>query len=47
MYAATAASLPVGRIGEPDDVAQTIVYLLCNGCVSGTVAELNGGGNLT
>jgi hypothetical protein len=30
----------------PEYVAQTIGYLIADGYVSGTVAELNGGGNL-
>ena len=40
------ASIPVGRVGSPEDVAQTIAYLISNGYVTGTVAELNGGSNL-
>jgi len=46
MFEATAQQLPVGRIGTPDDVALTVVYLMADGYVTGTVAELNGGGNL-
>jgi NAD(P)-dependent dehydrogenase (short-subunit alcohol dehydrogenase family) len=42
----TAAALPVRRVGTPEDVAQTIAYLIADGYVSGTIAELNGGGNL-
>lgn len=42
----TAAGLPVKRVGTPQDVAQTIAYLIGDGYVSGSVAELNGGGNL-
>jgi NAD(P)-dependent dehydrogenase (short-subunit alcohol dehydrogenase family) len=46
MFAQTAQALPVGRVGEPRDVAQSIAYLLGDGYVSGTVVEINGGGNL-
>ena len=46
MFEATAQQLPVGRIGTPKDVALTVVYLMADGYVTGTVAELNGGGNL-
>ena len=46
MFAQTARALPVGRVGEPRDVAQSIAYLLADGYVSGTVVEVNGGGNL-
>jgi NAD(P)-dependent dehydrogenase (short-subunit alcohol dehydrogenase family) len=46
MFEATAQQLPVGRIGTPEDVALTVVYLMADGYVTGTVAELNGGNNL-
>jgi NAD(P)-dependent dehydrogenase (short-subunit alcohol dehydrogenase family) len=46
-FAQTAARIPVGRVGAPEDVAQSIAYLISNGYVTGTIAELNGGSNLT
>lgn len=38
-----AAQLPVGRIGEPDDVADTILFLMRNGNITGTVIRCDGG----
>lgn len=35
--------LPVKRLGSPEDVAQTVLYLILNPYVSGTLAEVNGG----
>jgi NAD(P)-dependent dehydrogenase (short-subunit alcohol dehydrogenase family) len=46
MFTQTARALPVGRVGEARDVAQSIAYVLADGYVSGTVVEVNGGGNL-
>jgi NAD(P)-dependent dehydrogenase (short-subunit alcohol dehydrogenase family) len=41
-----AASLPLGRVGRPDDVAQAIVMLATNGYITGTVLECAGGAHL-
>jgi NAD(P)-dependent dehydrogenase (short-subunit alcohol dehydrogenase family) len=46
MYAATASILPVGRVGEADEVAEAIGYLMSNGYTTGTTLEINGGGVL-
>jgi NAD(P)-dependent dehydrogenase (short-subunit alcohol dehydrogenase family) len=46
MYAATARILPVGRVGEADDVAEAIGYLMSNGYTTGTTLEISGGGVL-
>lgn len=46
LFEQTATNLPVGRIGTPDDVAQTIAYLIGNGYVTGTISEISGGANL-
>ena len=43
VFAQTAQSLPVGRIGTPEDVAQVILLLLQNGFMTGTVIECDGG----
>ncbi|HTX25870.1 MAG TPA: SDR family oxidoreductase [Streptosporangiaceae bacterium] len=42
-----AAVTPVRRVGQPDDVADAIVYLAGAGFVTGTVLECTGGSNLT
>lgn len=39
-------SLPVGRIGSPDDIAQAAEYLLMNGYTTGAVLDVDGGGRL-
>lgn len=38
-----ASSLPVGRIGRPEEVAQTIVMLMSNGFITGAVIDCDGG----
>lgn len=43
VFAQTAQSLPVGRIGTPEDVAEVILLLLRNGFMTGTVIECDGG----
>jgi NAD(P)-dependent dehydrogenase (short-subunit alcohol dehydrogenase family) len=46
IFTQTAASLPVGRVGQPEDVAQAIVFLIQNGFVTGTIIDCDGGGHL-
>ncbi|MBP0717756.1 SDR family oxidoreductase [Burkholderia sola] len=38
-----ASELPVGRVGQPDDVAQAIAFLIGNGYTTGSVIECDGG----
>lgn len=38
-----AASLPVGRIGSPEDIADGAMFLMRNGFVTGTVLNIDGG----
>lgn len=38
--------LPVGRAGSPEEVAQAAIFLMCNGFVTGTVLQIDGGGSL-
>jgi NAD(P)-dependent dehydrogenase (short-subunit alcohol dehydrogenase family) len=42
----TAAALPVRRIGDPADIAQTYLYLMREGFSTGTVITVDGGGVL-
>ncbi|WP_406694415.1 SDR family oxidoreductase [Singulisphaera sp. Ch08] len=42
-FAATAAKLPVGRIGRPEDIAQAAIFLMSNGYTTGTVIHVDGG----
>ncbi|MBB6731209.1 SDR family oxidoreductase [Cohnella zeiphila] len=41
-----AGQIPVGRVGEPEDLAQSICYLIGNSFVTGTVLEVDGGQRL-
>jgi 3-oxoacyl-[acyl-carrier protein] reductase len=38
-----AAGIPVGRLGEPNEIAHTIAYILENDYVDGRVIEIDGG----
>ncbi|MEV6116187.1 SDR family oxidoreductase [Streptomyces sp. NPDC052109] len=42
----SAESLPVGRIGEPADVAEAYLYLMRGGYSTGSVVVVDGGGTL-
>ncbi|MCW5729701.1 MAG: SDR family oxidoreductase [Alphaproteobacteria bacterium] len=46
MFAARARALPVGRVGEPEDIALAALHLMTNGYVSGAVQDVDGGGLL-
>jgi NAD(P)-dependent dehydrogenase (short-subunit alcohol dehydrogenase family) len=43
---ARGASMLVGRIGRPEEVADAVLFLMCNGYVTGTVLAIDGGGGL-
>ena len=38
-----AASLPAGRIGEPDEIADAVIFLMGNGYVTGITLRVDGG----
>lgn len=42
-FAQIAATTPVGRIGQAEDIAQAILFLLENSFMTGTVIECDGG----
>jgi NAD(P)-dependent dehydrogenase (short-subunit alcohol dehydrogenase family) len=46
MFEATAKALPVGRVGTPEDVGETIIYLMQNGYTTGSVVDVDGGARL-
>ncbi|MEU6197723.1 SDR family oxidoreductase [Streptomyces sp. NPDC047061] len=46
LFRASAESLPVGRVGEPADVAEAYLYLMRGGYSSGSVVVVDGGGTL-
>lgn len=43
MYAGYAKNALVGRVGEPEDIAQAAIYLMGNGYVTGQIHEIDGG----
>jgi NAD(P)-dependent dehydrogenase (short-subunit alcohol dehydrogenase family) len=45
-FAQSAASAPVGRIGQPEDVAQAIVFLIQNTFMTGSIIDCDGGARL-
>ncbi|KQU71483.1 MULTISPECIES: SDR family oxidoreductase [unclassified Rhizobacter] len=46
MYADVGATLPVGRVGEAQDIAETYLYLMSNRYSTGQVVVVDGGGVL-
>lgn len=42
-FAQHASELPVARVGQPDDVAQAVAYLIGNGYTTGSILECDGG----
>jgi NAD(P)-dependent dehydrogenase (short-subunit alcohol dehydrogenase family) len=40
------AKLPVGRVGQPEEVAAAVIFLMSNGFVTGAVLPIDGGGGL-
>ncbi len=46
MFAGAAAKLPSGRIGQPDDLADTILFALLNRFLTGAIIDVDGGVHL-
>jgi NAD(P)-dependent dehydrogenase (short-subunit alcohol dehydrogenase family) len=46
MYADVGAALPVGRVGEAQDIARTYLYMMTNPYSTGQVVVVDGGGVL-
>ncbi|WP_235481473.1 SDR family oxidoreductase [Streptomyces roseoverticillatus] len=44
MYEAATQRLPVGRVGEPEDIADAILYVAGNPYTTGTTLFIEGGG---
>ena len=42
-FARFSAATPVGRVGRPEDIAQSIVFLIGNSFMTGCVLECDGG----
>lgn len=43
MYDSLSEALPVGRVGEVSDIAETFLYLMRNGYSGGTIVTVDGG----
>lgn len=43
MYASAAGSIPVGRVGEPQDVAEAFLFLMNQGFATGSIITVDGG----
>ncbi len=43
MYAATGESLPVGRVGETDEIAHAVLFMMTNPYLTGQVVDIDGG----
>jgi NAD(P)-dependent dehydrogenase (short-subunit alcohol dehydrogenase family) len=43
LYQGLADTLPIGRVGEPGDVAQTFVYLMRSRHSTGSTVTIDGG----
>ncbi len=43
MYAATGESLPVGRVGETDEIARAVLFMMTNPYLTGQVIDVDGG----
>ena len=43
VYDLLSDALPVGRVGEVSDIAETFLYLMRNGYSSGTIVTVDGG----
>ena len=46
MFANAAKMLPVGRVGTADDMAQTVLHVMANGYISGSILDVDGGRTL-
>lgn len=46
MFQGVAASTPVKRVGRPEDIAQTVLYLMANSYTTGSTLYVDGGATL-
>ena len=46
MFEAAAAALPVGRTGQPEDIASLVLALIGNGFITGAVVDVDGGAHI-
>jgi NAD(P)-dependent dehydrogenase (short-subunit alcohol dehydrogenase family) len=43
LFASAAQALPVGRVGEPEEIAEAYLYLMRGGFSTGSVVVVDGG----
>ncbi len=43
MYKATGESLPIKRVGLPKEIAESIIFTITNGYMTGKVIDIDGG----
>ena len=43
MYRATGASLPLGRVGSTAEIAHAVLFMMCNGYLTGQIIDIDGG----
>ena len=46
MFAGAASRLPAGRVGQPDDLADAILFALSNRFLTGAIIDVDGGAHL-
>lgn len=46
-YAAAAAQVPVGRIGRPSDISATVLHVMVNDFIDGSVIMVDGGATIS
>lgn len=46
MFPGNAASVPAKRVGRPEDIAQSVLYLMANGYTTGSTLYVDGGATL-
>jgi len=44
MFDRVGSNLPVGRVGQPEDIANAAIFLMTTGFATGTVVRVDGGG---
>jgi NAD(P)-dependent dehydrogenase (short-subunit alcohol dehydrogenase family) len=44
MFESTAAKLPVRKIGQPDDIAKAVLFLMTTTYATGSTVRVDGGG---
>ena len=43
MYTTVGESLPIGRVGQADEIAQAAIMAMTNGFLTGAVLDVDGG----